>query len=62
MGNEPVITVLECNRCGYSWYPRTPQLPKVCPNCKHRNWNEEVANVKKRGRPKGCKSTKRRKT
>jgi len=47
MAEAPSINQLECRICGYKWYPRTPHLPKVCPNCKHRNWNEEVSNVKK---------------
>lgn len=51
MVDSQVITQLECNNCHYKWYPRSPTLPKVCPNCKHRNWNKEVQNVKKRGRP-----------
>jgi predicted Zn-ribbon and HTH transcriptional regulator len=52
MSDMPVINKLKCNQCGYEWYPRTPELPKVCPNCKHRNWKEEVKHVKKSGRPK----------
>lgn len=30
-----------CKRCGYIWYPKTPNTPKVCPNCNNRKWNEE---------------------
>ena len=32
---------LNCLRCEYSWYPRTPKLPKVCPKCKSPYWNKE---------------------
>lgn len=53
MEDESVITQLVCKQCGYKWYPRSPEPPKVCPYCKHRNWNEEVPNVKKKkGRSK----------
>jgi rubrerythrin len=52
MEETPTIKQLVCKVCDYKWYPRTPDLPKVCPNCKHRNWNEEVPNVKKRGKSK----------
>ena len=27
-----------CERCGYTWYPRKPELPKLCPACKSRLW------------------------
>jgi len=56
MGDESVITQLVCKQCGYEWYPRSPKPPKVCPNCKHRNWNEEVQDVKKKGRSKPAKN------
>lgn len=56
MEDEPVIRKLTCRQCNYSWYPRVPYPPKVCPNCKHRNWNEEVPNVKKKGRSKSRKN------
>jgi len=32
---------LECNRCGHSWYSRTPNEPKVCPKCKSPYWNKK---------------------
>ena len=46
-----VISKLKCLRpeCGHEWYPRTGKLPKVCPKCKHYDWNKspwEVDNVK----------------
>jgi len=50
MVDASIITKLRCNYCHYEWYPRTPNLPIVCPRCKHRNWNEEVKDVKKKGR------------
>jgi rubrerythrin len=52
MEDNHVIKQLVCKVCGYKWFPRAPSLPKVCPSCKHRNWNEEVPNVKKKGRSK----------
>jgi rubrerythrin len=33
-----LIRKLECRKCGYTWYPRSPRLPKVCPACKTRKW------------------------
>lgn len=44
------ITVkqLECNRCGYEWWPRISRegktiIPKTCPKptCKSKYWNKE---------------------
>ena len=32
---------LSCNRCGHSWYSRTPNEPKVCPKCKSPYWNKK---------------------
>jgi hypothetical protein len=34
-----VIRLHECKRCGKTWYPRTPELPKICPTCKTPYWN-----------------------
>jgi len=31
---------LECFKCGYKWSPRSPKTPKMCPNCKRRDWAE----------------------
>jgi len=28
-----------CNRCGYDWYPKTPDAPKRCPKCESPYWN-----------------------
>ena len=39
------IQMLKCANCNYEWYPRTPVLPKVCPNCKHRNWQKKRTDV-----------------
>ena len=27
-----------CQRCGHVWYPRRPEQPTICPNCKSRLW------------------------
>ena len=34
----------QCKRCQHTWYPRTPNLPVVCPKCKNPRWNKEVNN------------------
>lgn len=40
--DQLLLSLLTCTRCGYQWYPRTPNLPKVCPNpkCKSPYWNK----------------------
>jgi len=40
-GMENTLTILSCTRCGHTWHPRTPQLPKVCPLCKSPYWDKE---------------------
>ncbi len=43
---EPtVIAELVCGKCGHHWIPRTPRLPKVCPKCKHYDWNKSAWEV-----------------
>lgn len=32
------IPSCKCERCGYTWYLRYPQKPRVCPNCKSPYW------------------------
>ena len=42
------LPTLTCNRCGHTWIPRKPQLPKNCPNpkCNSPYWNKErVKNI-----------------
>ncbi len=29
---------LTCLKCTYSWLPRHPKPPAVCPKCKSRTW------------------------
>lgn len=38
---EPKIQIpaFDCARCGYHWYLRKPQRPRVCPRCKSPYWN-----------------------
>jgi predicted Zn-ribbon and HTH transcriptional regulator len=45
-----VLKQLHCLRCGYVWFPRTPQLPKVCANltCKSPYWDRPRRNGKTR--------------
>ena len=42
------LPTLTCLRCGYSWFPRSTQLPKVCPNrkCKSPYWNRKRRTLK----------------
>jgi len=35
------LLALKCKRCNGEWYPRKPQLPKVCPKCNSPYWNRE---------------------
>jgi len=35
------VSVLECLRCGHTWYPRSFIKPKVCPKCSSPYWNKE---------------------
>jgi predicted Zn-ribbon and HTH transcriptional regulator len=39
MTNEIKLPTLKCLRCGHSWIPRRPVLPKNCPKCTSRYWN-----------------------
>ena len=34
------IKILRCTKCGYEWYPRSPEKPKVCPRCKSYRWEK----------------------
>jgi len=29
-----------CTRCNHTWYPRTPDKPRVCPKCKSPYWSD----------------------
>jgi hypothetical protein len=35
------LPTLTCLRCGHTWFPRTQQKPRVCPNpkCKSPYWD-----------------------
>jgi len=37
---EIKLPKLKCKKCGHTWIPRNPKLPKVCPVCKRVDWNE----------------------
>ncbi len=45
------LPTLKCLRCGYTWFPRSTEPPKVCANkeCKSPYWD----------RPRRKKSTKK---
>jgi len=32
------LPTLKCKRCGHTWNPRNPVIPKVCPKCKTPYW------------------------
>jgi hypothetical protein len=43
------IPTCKCERCGYVWYLRYPQKPRVCPKCKSPYWeasSEFVSDLK----------------
>ena len=44
------ITILgfRCDQCGYEWLPRggTDRTPRVCPNCKSREWDKPQITTK----------------
>lgn len=33
------VRTLACTRCHHQWYPRSPDLPRVCPTCKSPYWD-----------------------
>lgn len=37
----PTLAALTCNRCAWSWWPRTPAEPKQCPACRSPYWNKQ---------------------
>lgn len=41
------MKMLHCLNCGWSWYPRSPRRPDVCPSCKCREWDNENKNQDK---------------
>ena len=38
MSKRIEIPSCKCERCGYTWYLRYPQKPRVCPSCKSPYW------------------------
>jgi predicted Zn-ribbon and HTH transcriptional regulator len=32
------IVHCKCAKCGYSWWPRNEDRPKMCPKCKTKKW------------------------
>lgn len=41
--------------CGYEWLPRSNSsevMPKVCPKCNSKQWDKDLKDIKKVGRPK----------
>jgi rubrerythrin len=39
-----VMPTFICTRCNHSWYPRSPEPPRVCPKCKSPYWDRPKAN------------------
>ena len=37
------IELCTCTRCGWQWYPKTPEKPKTCANqkCRSPYWDRE---------------------
>jgi hypothetical protein len=40
------LSQLTCQRCGHSWWPRTPGRPGVCPKCKRHDWDTHPATAR----------------
>jgi hypothetical protein len=38
MSNSVELPKCKCQRCGNTWYLRSPQKPRVCPSCKSPYW------------------------
>ena len=38
---ELELPKLKCLReeCGHEWYPRSNKKPRLCPKCKHEDWD-----------------------
>ena len=49
------LTELNCLRCGYMWFPRSPEPPGTCPKCRSPYWNKEKVRLMVKGRPKVSK-------
>jgi len=32
------LPTFRCLRCGHTWHPRKPFMPRVCPRCKNPYW------------------------
>lgn len=41
VGMAKTIKEEACNKCDYTWYPRTTGKPKICPRCKSHKWNDK---------------------
>lgn len=41
MEEKIVVVQYTCLKCGHKWVPRRPVKPRVCPNCKRFDWQEE---------------------
>lgn len=38
---DTFISQHHCQKCGHSWWPKTPKTPIECPKCKCRFWWEK---------------------
>ena len=39
-----MISKYVCNKCGHTWYPRSIEIPKMCPNpkCRTVRWDKPI--------------------
>lgn len=60
---EKVVTHrCTCDDCGHVWITRVEQLPRQCPHCGSRRWNDSQGGTAPRKLPKTKKKKARRKT
>ena len=49
-----LVKLHKCKRCGKTWFPRSPGVPRICPTCKTTYWDtpkDEATPVNRPGRP-----------
>ena len=38
---DTLIKMVHCKRCDHKWYPRSPNVPTVCPACHSPYWMKD---------------------